>query len=59
MARSISDPPEQEEQEQLDKVDMEKLADMLYSVFLAVQDLNDKVHEGNETIKELKRLNGL
>ena len=59
MARSISDPPEQEEQQQPDKVDMEKLADMLYSVFLAVQDLNDKVHEGNETIKELKRLNGL
>jgi hypothetical protein len=60
MARSISDPPEQEEQqEQPSKVDMEKLADMLYSVFLAVQDLNDKVHEGNETIKELKRLNGL
>jgi hypothetical protein len=60
MARSISDPPEQEEQqEQPDKVDMEKLADMLYSVFLAVQDLNDKVYESNETIKELKRLNGL
>lgn len=59
MARSISDPPEQEEQGQPDPVDMEKLADMLYSVFLAVQDLNDKVYESNETIKELKRLNGL
>lgn len=58
MARSISDPPEQEENE-LDKVDMQKLADMLYSVFLAVQDLNDKVYESNETIKELKRINGL
>lgn len=57
MARSISDPPEQEGQP--DPVDMEKLADMLYSVFLAVQDLNDKVYESNETIKELKRINGL
>jgi hypothetical protein len=54
MARSISDPPE--EQDKPDPVDMEKLADMLYSVFLAVQDLNDKVEKQNQ---ELKRVNGL
>lgn len=57
MARSISDLPE--EPEKPDQVTMEKLADMLYSVFLAVQDLDSKVHESNETIKELKRINGL
>lgn len=54
MARSISDAPE--EQDKPDPVDMEKLADMLYSVFLAVQDLNDKVEKQNQ---ELKRVNGL
>jgi hypothetical protein len=55
MARSISDLPEEEEKKP-DSVDMEKLADMLYSVFLAVQDLTDKVDKQGE---ELKRVNGL
>lgn len=54
MARSISDPPE--EPGTPEPVDMEKLADMLYSVFLAVQDLHDKVDQQGE---ELKRVNGL
>ena len=54
MARSISDLPEEEDKPAA--VDMEKLADMLYSVFLAVQDLNDKVDKQSE---ELKRVNGL
>jgi hypothetical protein len=56
MARSISDPLEEEEEKKPDPVNMEKLADMLYSVFLAVQDLNDKVEKQNE---QLKRVNGL
>lgn len=55
MARSISDLPEEEEKKP-DPVDMEKLADMLYSVFLAVQDLHDKVDKQGD---ELKRVNGL
>jgi hypothetical protein len=54
MGRSISDPPEDEQKP--DPVDMEKLADMLYSVFLAVQDLHDKVDDQAE---QLKRVNGL
>jgi hypothetical protein len=54
MARSISDAPEEENKP--DPVDMEKLADMLYSVFLAVQDLTQKVDEQAE---QLKRVNGL
>jgi hypothetical protein len=57
MARSISDPPE--EQEQPDPVTMDKLADMLYSVFLAVKDLEAKVEENTENVKEIKRINGL
>lgn len=54
MARSISDVPE--EPEQPDQVTMEKLADMLYSVFLAVKDLEQKVEENTQ---DLKRINGL
>ena len=54
MARSISDMPE--EPEKPDQVTMEKLADMLYSVFLAVKDLEEKV---DENVKEIKRINGL
>ena len=54
MARSISDAPEEENKP--DPVDMEKLADMLYSVFLAVQDLHKKVDDQAE---QLKRVNGL
>lgn len=54
MARSISDAPE--EPEKPDQVTMEKLADMLYSVFLAVKDLEQKVEENTDN---LKRINGL
>lgn len=54
MARSISDAPEKPEEP--DQVTMQKLADMLYSVFLAVQELNDKVDKQSE---EIKRVNGL
>lgn len=57
MARSISDMPEDENKP--DPVDMEKLADMLYSVFLAVQDLNDKVEKNSQDLEGLKRINGL
>ena len=54
MARSISDAPEEENKP--NPVDMEKLADMLYSVFLAVQDLHKKVDDQGE---QIKRVNGL
>jgi hypothetical protein len=57
MARSISDLPE--EPEKPDQVTMEKLADMLYNVFLAMKDIEKKVDENTETVKEIKRINGL
>lgn len=57
MARSISDMPE--EPEKPDQVTMEKLADMLYNVFLAMKDIEKKVEENTESVNEIKRINGL
>lgn len=52
MARGLTDEPESENKEQ--EVDLKRIADMLYAIFCAIQEINEKLPKPEE-----RPLNGL